>query len=239
MMTIKQGAIFISDSHANKNRVGFLKLLHYLNSSGSLPEQIFFVGDMFDFLTFSKYTREFYKEYIDLINALSLKVEIFYFEGNHDFNLMDIFPNVKVFQIQKQPVVFLDCFNNRISIAHGDIFLKPITMVFLRILRNKKFIMLMDWIDGIFDFKISKLILKRQNIKNLYNKIPNFKDCIQKKIKKYKTNFIIEGHYHQDVVLEFDNIRYINLNSYAVDDKLYRVKCENTQFLLQQCYFKF
>ena len=79
---IKDGAIFIGDAHENVKRDGFLKFLHAIDS-GKIPEppQIFLLGDMFDFLSGeSEYTINFYAEHLRLINKISEKIEIFYFE---------------------------------------------------------------------------------------------------------------------------------------------------------------
>ena len=72
-------------------------------------------------------------------------------------------------------------------------------------------------------FKISKVILKSQEGKNLYKKMPNFKDIIAPKIDFYAANLIIEGHYHQDEILYFGEKKYINLCSFGAGSKIYEV----------------
>ncbi|WP_343286748.1 metallophosphoesterase, partial [Campylobacter concisus] len=135
---IKEGAIFIADAHENINRDGFLKFLHAVDS-GKIPEppQIFLLGDMFDFLSGeSEYTINFYAEHLSLINKISQKVEIFYFEGNHDFRLSNLFnktreiwdghemlsyKSVRVYDIYDQPANFKTINEEYVQIAHGDI----------------------------------------------------------------------------------------------------------------------
>ena len=95
---ILNGAIFLGDAHANSGRENFKDFLEILNLKQTLPPQIFFLGDMFDFLANTSFAQKFYKKEIALINEISKKTEIFYFEGNHDFNLKNIFPNVKIFR---------------------------------------------------------------------------------------------------------------------------------------------
>ena len=120
---IKYGAIFIGDAHENVNRDSFLKFLHAIDS-GKIPEppQIFLLGDMFDFLSGeSEFTINLYAEHLRLINKISEKIEIFYFEGNHDFRLSNLFnktrdfwdghevqsyKNVKIYDISAQPANF-------------------------------------------------------------------------------------------------------------------------------------
>ena len=91
-ITIKPGAIFIADAHANKDRNEFFDFLNLVRKDEIRAPQLFLLGDMFDFLTGEgEYTREFYAEHLSLINKISQKVEIFYFEGNHDFRLSNLF----------------------------------------------------------------------------------------------------------------------------------------------------
>ena len=231
IQTIKPGAIFIGDAHAGVSRPQFLKLLRALKAESTPPPQIFMMGDMFDFLANTTYTQRFYKEEIALINELSQKCEIFYFEGNHDFNLREIFPRAKVYPNGAQPVKFMSESGEAVQIAHGDLFLPRLTQFALLSLRNRAFLKFMDLLDRALKFKISKVILKSQEGKNLYKKMPNFKDIIAPKIDFYAANLIIEGHYHQDEILYFGEKKYINLCSFGVRSKIYEV-AKSEKFML-------
>ena len=231
IQTIKPGAIFIGDAHAGASRPQFLKFLRALCSAQSLPPQIFMMGDMFDFLANTTYVQRFYEEEIALINELSQKCEIFYFEGNHDFNLREIFPRAKVYPNAAQPVKFICGSGETVQIAHGDLFLPHLTQFALLSLRNRTFLKFMDLLDRALKFKISKMILKSQEGKNLYKKMPNFKDIIAPKIDFYAANLIIEGHYHQDEILYFGEKKYINLCSFGVRSKIYEV-AKSEKFML-------
>ena len=175
---IKEGAIFLADAHENINRDGFLKFLRAVDS-GEIkePPQIFLLGDIFDFLTGEgEYTQEFYAEHLSLLNKISQKVEIFYFEGNHDFRLSNLFnktrdfwdkgerlsfEGVKVYDICAQPVKFRTIGGEHVQIAHGDIFLPFMDKYALRFLRLRWFLKFMNELDKILDFKISKAILAK------------------------------------------------------------------------------
>ena len=231
IQAIKPGAIFISDAHAGASRPQFLKFLRALCSTQSLPPQIFMMGDMFDFLANTTYVQRFYEEEIALINELSQKCEIFYFEGNHDFNLREIFPRAKVYPNAAQPVKFMSESGEAVQIAHGDLFLPHLTQFALLSLRNRTFLKFMDLLDRALKFKISKIILKSQEGKNLYKKMPNFKDIIAPKIDFYAANLIIEGHYHQDEILYFGEKKYINLCSFGAGSKIYEV-AKSEKFML-------
>nr|WP_314522486.1 UDP-2,3-diacylglucosamine diphosphatase [uncultured Campylobacter sp.] len=231
IQAIKPGAIFIGDAHTGASRPQFLKFLRVLCSAQSLPPQIFMMGDMFDFLANTTYVQRFYKEEIALINELSQKCEIFYFEGNHDFNLREIFPRAKVYPNAAQPAKFICESGETVQVAHGDLFLPRLTQFALLSLRNRAFLKFMDLLDRALKFKISKMILKSQEGKNLYKKMPNFKDIIAPKIDFYAANLIVEGHYHQDEILYFGEKKYINLCSFGAESKIYEV-AKSEKFML-------
>ena len=238
---IKEGAIFIADAHENVNRNGFLKFLRAVDS-GEIkePPQIFLLGDMFDFLTGEgEYTIEFYTEHLRLINKISQKVEIFYFEGNHDFRLSNLFnktreiwdghemlryKSIRVYDIYDQPANFKTINEERVQIAHGDIFLPFIDKYALRFLRVKWFLKFMNALDKFLNFKISKVILARLTKKNLDYKIPNFKELMGKHLQGYEANIVIEGHYHQGEQFNIYDKFYINLPCFACEQSYFVVK---------------
>jgi len=95
---IKDGAIFVADVHFNPNRDEFLKFLYEIKNGNLQTPQLFLMGDIFDFLAGEiEYFKIQNREVIELINQLSTTTQIFYFEGNHDYNLSKLFPNAKVF----------------------------------------------------------------------------------------------------------------------------------------------
>ncbi len=230
MFKINADAIFLSDAHENTNKKNFLNFLKALkNGKIALPSQIFLLGDMFDYLSITTYSQQFYGEYISILNELSAKTQIFYFEGNHDFNLAEILPNCKVFSIEAQPVRFefyeksLDI-KKSVDIAHGDIFLPFITQIALKILRNKMLLSFLNFLDSALKFTISRRILQKQMHKKLDYKIINFKDFVSLRLKKFSADIVIEGHWHQNQSFEIENKFYINLPSFA---------CEQSFFVLQ------
>ena len=221
---INADAIFLSDAHENANKKHFLNFLKALkNGKIALPSQIFLLGDMFDFLINATYSQCFYGEYISILNELSTKTQIFYFEGNHDFNLAEILPNCKVFSIETQPVRF-EFSGLSVDIAHGDIFLPFIAQIALKILRNKMLLSFLNFLDSALKFTISRRILQKQMHKKLDYKIINFKDFVSLRLKKFSADIVIEGHWHQNQSFEIENKFYINLPSFA---------CEQSFFVLQ------
>lgn len=224
---IKNGAIFISDAHINENRNELYGLLNLINEGEIKTSQLFLMGDIFDFVTgYTEYSFKFYQDYINLIESIAAKIEVFYIEGNHDFRLKRLFKNVKVYEISEQPVKFKA--NKRcVNIAHGDNFLPFVSKYALLFLRIKWFLIFMNFIDRLLNFRISKRILNYLKFKKLDYKIPNFKAFITPKMSHYNADIVIEGHYHQGCVFDIDKILYVNLPAFACDQRYFIVEYSN------------
>lgn len=228
-MKINTDAIFLSDAHENTNKTHFLEFLEALDDGRiSMPSQLFLLGDMFDVLVGVGEFANFFARQIELINKLALKTEIIYFEGNHDFYLKDIFKNVKIVPTQAQPLN-LEFAGKSVQIAHGDIFLPPLTQRALALLRKPFLLGILDFFDKLCARKLSKSILRSQMHKKLDFKIDNFKEKIEQRMANFSADIIIEGHWHQGVSFEVKNKFYINLPSFA---------CKRSFFMLEYRDYK-
>jgi UDP-2,3-diacylglucosamine hydrolase len=228
MIEIKEGALFVCDAHENEKRKEFHNFLIKLKKEEIKTPQLFLMGDMFDLLVGQvTYTKSLFKESIKLINLLSTKIEIFYFEGNHDFNIKNIFPYVKVFPISKQPVS--GRFKNKnILLSHGDLHQGFNYRIYTKLIRNTFILKILNSIDVVSNNFISKKILSPQINKKICYKIPHFKQIIKQKIKKYdigitEIDFVCEGHHHQNQEFVFENIKYINFSSFACDQSYFQI----------------
>ncbi|WP_026803414.1 UDP-2,3-diacylglucosamine diphosphatase [Aliarcobacter lanthieri] len=225
--SLKEEAIFIADSHYNKKNQEFLYLLERIEKDDFFTSQIFLMGDNFDFLSVeSKYFVEQNYEVIDRLNQLSLKKEIIYLEGNHDFNLQKLFPNIKVIKREDQPFL-IKYKNNVIALSHGDNFINWKYELFCKIIRNSFLLWFLNFIDIKFfiSIKIEQVLLK----KNICHKISNFEKIAKKRLKNYNSNIIIEGHYHQGSSFNFENKEYINVPSLCCQKSFIRFK--DNQFI--------
>ena len=225
-MIIQNNAIFIADAHYNEERTDLFTLLSLIKTGEITTSQLFLMGDIFDFLSGEiEYFKYINYKIIALINDLSISHELIYLEGNHDFNLHKIFPNINVISRENQPLYIED---NELDIAlsHGDIFTPKSYEIFAVILRNHKFLKFINFID--FGNTLSKFIEKKLLKKEICHKMNNFLNFVHKRIEKYnnfsKTDLIIEGHYHQGYISN----KYINIPSFACDKK-YMVY-QNKQF---------
>lgn len=228
-IVVKSGAIFIADSHENENRENFWHFLCALKSGEIKTPQLFLMGDMFDFLAGEcEFFVKFYERYVRAIDELGEKMEIYYFEGNHDFNLAPLFKNVKAYPIGAQPVKFTSECGQSVLIAHGDIFLPFVAKYALRFLRVKIFLKTMNFFDKFLNFRLSKRILNKLKRKILDYKIPNFKNLVEAKMRRYnalyEADVVIEGHYHQGEQYTIGKQKYINIPSFA---------CEQSYFVVE------
>ena len=228
-IVVKSGAIFIADSHENENRENFWHFLCALKSGEIKTPQLFLMGDMFDFLASEcDFFVKFYERYVRAIDELGEEMEIYYFEGNHDFNLAPLFKNVKAYPIGAQPVKFASECGQSVLIAHGDIFLPFVSKYALRFLRVKWFLKTMNFFDKFLNFRLSKRILNKLKRKILDYKIPNFKNLAEAKMRRYnafyEADVVIEGHYHQGEQYTIGKQKYINVPSFA---------CEQSYFVVE------
>lgn len=228
MNEIKDGALFISDSHDNEIREGFYNFLQKIDKEEIKTSQLFLMGDMFDLLVGEiSYTKKCYQKTINLIDKLSKKIQIIYFEGNHDFNLNTLFSNVTVIPIQKQPSLWK--FKNfSLLLSHGDIYEDEAYLRYTKIIRNRYFLTLLNLLDLLLGYKISNSILTKQKNKFICKKDRFFYENIKQKIQKYdigisKIDFVCEGHHHQNREFMFESFKYKNFSSFACDKSYYQI----------------
>jgi UDP-2,3-diacylglucosamine hydrolase len=223
---IKQGAIFVADSHFNQKNKEFLILLKKIENKEILPPQIFLMGDMIDFISSEcKYFVKQNMEIIELLNKLSKDIEIVYLEGNHDFNLKELFSEIKIVKRENQPLL-AKYENKTVSLSHGDNFINWKYDLFCKIVRNRFFLKFMNFID--VNFFISKKIEEVLCKKNICHKIDNFEKIVLKRLKNYNTDIVIEGHYHQGKIFFIENKKYLNIPSLCCQKKY--MKFNNSNF---------
>ncbi len=224
---IKEGAVFISDAHDNSQQDGFYRFLMKIESKQIEATQLFLMGDMFDLLVGEvAYLKEIYKKEITLLEKIAQSIEVFYFEGNHDFSLKKIFKNIKIIDIDAQPTIF-EVSNKKILLLHGDKYGGFKHKLFTHVIRSSFLLGVLNFFDKLCYFCISKKILDGLKRKDICAKIDNFKDMIELKLLRYPTSnidIVAEGHYHQDVTFDIDYIKYINFSSFA---------CNQSYFIVQ------
>ncbi|CAA6803050.1 MAG: FIG022708: hypothetical protein [uncultured Sulfurovum sp.] len=214
MMKIKEGAIFIADSHYPHHGDAFLKLLLAIEKKEIKTDQVFLMGDNFDLLFgYNDYIQTFSHEVIDLLQKLSETIEIHYFEGNHDFCLKNIFTNMNVYSRDAQPKVFL-LDNKKVALSHGDKYETGFGYnLYCKLLRHKKTLQFLKLFDkAIIDDRMKKL-----SKKHICHTFTGFENRVESILKHYEdVDLVIEGHFHQSKMLG----KYISLPSLACQGKV-------------------
>ncbi|MDR1008342.1 MAG: hypothetical protein LBL65_07300 [Campylobacteraceae bacterium] len=221
-LEIKDGALFVADAHENgENRILFTKLLHGIKSGEIAAAQLFLMGDIFDLLVGgAKKTQFLFKDEVAVLDEIGQKIDVFYFEGNHDFNLGKLFSNVKIIPLKKQPMLF-ESKCGLFRLAHGDLNGEFKYQFYTSLIRSKFLIAVLNLFDcyGL----ISRSILKKLGKKELCVKIKGFENIAAKKISFYeKCDFIVEGHYHQNQSFRSKKCVYVNLGAFACGGIVYR-----------------
>lgn len=222
-LSIQNEAIFVADSHYNEKNKDFLLFLKKIESKEILCSQLFLMGDMIDFISGeSKYFIKKNIEVIELLNKLSKELQIVYLEGNHDYNLKSIFPNIKIIKRENQPLLAKLENNQTISLAHGDNFINWKYDLYCKIIRNTLFLKFLNLID--INYFISRKIENSLLSKNICHKMNNFKEIVERRIKNYNTDIVIEGHYHQGDIYNINNKKYINIPSLCCQKEYTKLK---------------
>ncbi|WP_072681137.1 UDP-2,3-diacylglucosamine diphosphatase [Arcobacter sp. LA11] len=216
-LSIDHGAIFVADSHYNERRPEFLIFLKKLRNKEIKTTQLFLMGDMFDFISAeSKYFIKRNQELIDIINELSHQIQIIYLEGNHDYNMDSLFQKVLVVKREKQPLNAQ--YNGKsVSLSHGDNFTPWHYNLYCKVIRNHALLVFLNLID--FNGFISKKIYYSLIKKNICSKMKDFDSFAKKRINNYKSDIIVEGHFHQGKEFSLNNQQYINIPSLFCDKK--------------------
>jgi len=233
--SIKKGAVFISDAHYSPKNKNLEKFVEALISGKLVASQIFWMGDIFDLLVGEvAISLEKNKKMIDKINSLSLQQ--YYFEGNHDFNLQEIFPQIAVIPRKQQPMIF-DLEGRKVAVAHGDIFTPMLYDAYISTISNKWVLKILNIMN--MNHWITKKIEKYNSSKKLCKKIDNFKQIVDMRVKEYKklgVEMVIEGHFHQNLLQKIDKeeILYLNLPAFVCSQSFFIVKSNHVPVLVEQ-----
>lgn len=235
---IKEGAFVVSDAHYSHHRPELLDFLKEIHSKKLQPTQLILMGDIFDTLFGGiPNTVHVNLEAVKLINDISLEIEVIYLEGNHDFNLKNIFPHAKVFPISQQP---LACeFNGKkVFLAHGDFGSNIGYKLYTSWIRSSLTLAILNSVN----FLGSNIILKKLDAylskKDDCKKFLGFNEFIANRLEnRYKCEYFIEGHYHQNKTIELEKFNYINLGAFACNQRYFIVESFKDAKLLEEIKF--
>lgn len=237
---LHEGAILVADSHCAPWRTPFVDFLSAIEEGKIRTTQLILMGDNFDLLFGSiSQTLELNAGAIDLLNRLSNTLEIIYLEGNHDFKLTTIFPNIFVIPLEKQPLI-MECQGEKIALLHGDIHVPIGYKIYTALIRNKAVLACLNHINNLFGGFIINALRESMQRKHHCKKIDSFKAIAHRLAdEKWITQYdrVIEGHYHQNQSFEFDEYHYTNLGAFACNERYYGVEFVQEQILLREMMF--
>lgn len=229
--TLLDGAVFIADAHENRLRDGFSHFLTRLETGEIVPPQLFLMGDIFDLL-FGDITHIVAnaKTYIARLDALATRFPIYYFEGNHDFNLTPLFLHVKVIPLKQQPMCFHSACGD-VWMSHGDKYGHWGDRLYTALIRQPWILKSLNYINEVFKRPISTKLMQHLESKKICGKIDDFESLIRQKVSLYpgkSPKTIIEGHYHQNQTFVWEGIQYVNFSSFACDQSYFVVQCSQS-----------
>lgn len=238
---LHEGAILVADAHYSEKHPLFLSFLRALDEGRIKTTQLILMGDMFELLFgVIKQTCKENEEGIRVLNSLSKRIEIIYFEGNHDFGLKRVFPNMRIYPLQKQPVL-AEFFDQKVQLSHGDTKSPLGYRIYTKLIRNPFVLFSVGLVDKVCSHCIIKWLKNRGKKKNPCYKIDSFEEIIKKRLKHLRTealDIVIEGHFHQDLSFKLYGFVYANLASFACNRKYFIVQSNNKQLLLQESRFE-
>lgn len=238
--SLHEGAILVADSHCAPWRTPFIDFLSAIEAGKISTTQLILMGDNFDLLFGSiSQTLELNTRSIDLLNRLSNTIEIIYLEGNHDFVLESIFPNILVVPLEEQPL-FLECRGEKIALLHGDIHVPTGYKIYTFLIRNRVILKCLNYLNNWFGGFIIKRLIDSMQRKHHCKTINTFEALAHRLVgEKWITQCdrVIEGHYHQNQSFEFDEYRYDNLGAFACKERYYSVEFVQERMILHEMMF--
>lgn len=240
---IKNGAIIVSDVHFDsKKRDAFFYFLEDIYSGAIETTQLILLGDIFDllFAPIDALVKRDIKM-IELLNRVAKKVEVIYFEGNHDFSLTSIFQNITIIPLQDQPVE-TTANNQTLFLAHGDYGLNISYRIYTAIIRNKVVLKCLNWINEFTSNFIVNKLDEHLAKKDHCHKFENFEAYIKDRIsslKIEKESLFIEGHHHQGQSVDIGQVKYNNLEAFACNQRFYSVQFCKEKLTLSVNSFKY
>lgn len=195
------------------------KLVEFLNFSKSNCDELFIVGDLFDY--WFEYRRVYQKGFFRTLTALQDLVEsgrkVHFFIGNHDFFHFDFFEMELGLLMYQNPQNFV-LNNKKFFIGHGDGLVANDLgyNILKKILRNKFIQWLYSLIHPDFGVWLASRTSKKSREYTTGKKYHEFDGLIDsaKRFIDSGYDYVIFGHLHQRQFYQYKNGFYINLGSW-------------------------
>jgi len=224
---------FFSDAHLGigspeEDHQRELRLIRFLDFIQHDAEQIFIVGDLFDY--WFEYKTVVPKKYFRLLakfaDIIEQGIRVYFIAGNHDFWVKDYFRIELGMEVHRNPIE-TEIRGKRFFIHHGDGLMKGDIgyRILKRVLRNRANIFLFSLIHPDVAGWIARLSSQasRRYTSNRTYESSDMTDFAAQKIQD-GFDFVVMGHNHISSFQKIGDGAYINLgdwifeNTYAVFD---------------------
>lgn len=195
------------------------KLISFLHFSKNNCDELFIVGDLFDY--WFEYKRVIQKGFFKTLSALTelteAGVKLHYFIGNHDFLHRDFFKK-EIGAILYHNAIDVVLNDKRFFIGHGDGLVKNDTgyKILKMILRNRILQRLYSSIHPDLGIKIASSTSKKSrnytSSKN-YGQVDGLLETAHSKIDS-GFDYVLFGHTHKRSFEKYNNGFYVNLGSW-------------------------
>lgn len=225
-MTTNKKIYFASDQHfgaptAEQSKIREHKFVNWLNSIKNDADEIFLLGDLFDF--WFEYKKAVPKGFIRVLGKLAelsdSGIKIHFFVGNHDLWMNDYFKNELNIPTYYKPTEFV--FNNKtFLIGHGD-GLGPGDKGYKRmkkVFTNSFSKWLFRWLHPDIGIKLAqylsvknKLISGKEDVKFLGEENEWLVQYCKLKLQEKHIDYFLFGHRHLPLEINItQNSKYIN-----------------------------
>lgn len=215
---------FISDVHLgagteSEEKEKFDKLASFFNYINQSDNQLYIVGDLFDFWFEYKYVvvKQYFQIIFQIYKLIENNVIVHFLPGNHDSWTRDFFSQ-QIRIIMHPEILVSELQSKQVFLFHGDgIFKKDVGYRTLKkIFRNPINIFLYRWLHPDIGIPLAKL-MARGSRKHSSNKVFDDEgDYLEFAIDKFNRGFdyVIVGHSHKPLFKKIGNHCLLNLGDW-------------------------
>ncbi len=226
--------LFVSDAHYDNDNH---KIVSFLESNYKKYDNIYIVGDLFEFYYGYNFLFCHQIKLIELLKKISDEKKVYLFEGNHEYKLQSIkkfLPNINI--VEKELIENID--SKLFYIEHGDCIDKKDKsyLLFRKILKNKVTLKILEFISPVFLLKLANIASKisKKNLKNKTLRNTDFAlEEYAKTLIEKGFDYVILAHTHNPCLKKINQGIYANIGdfcenfTYAEFDKTLTIKKYN------------
>ena len=106
-------------------------------------------------------------------------------------------------------------------------------------IRNRVILFILNIFNALFSNFILNNLDKYLSKKDDCAKIDEFEKSVKNRLEdRFECDYFIEGHYHQNKYIKFNNFNYINLAAFACNQRYFIVEFAKEELLTSNKYLK-